>query len=177
MHADHHDHHGDNEIHVSTSGYVTGFILAVILTVIPFWLIMADVIQDRATAAMVLGLFAIVQVVVHMYFFLHMNGKIEGGWTMMSTIFAVVFVAITLAGTLWVMFHMNTNMMPEHKDIPSLSQPAPAPVVEAAPAVEAPVAAEEAAPAADAAEVAAPEAAAQEPAAPAEPAVHSGHSN
>ena len=164
MHADHHDHHGDNEIHVTTGGYVTGFILAVILTVIPFWLVMADVIQDRSTAAMVLGLFAIVQVVVHMYFFLHMNGKIEGGWTMMSTIFAVVFVAITLAGTLWVMFHMNTNMMPEHKEIPSLSQPAPAPVVEA------PVAAQEVAPAA-------PEAAAQEPAAPAEPAVHSGHSN
>ena len=157
MHADHHDHHGDNEIHVTTGGYVTGFILAVILTVIPFWLIMGDVIQDRATAAMVLGLFAIVQVVVHMYFFLHMNGKIEGGWTMMSTIFAVVFVAITLAGTLWVMFHMNTNMMPEHKEIPSLSQPAP--VVEAAPAVDAAVAAETA------------------PVAPAEPAVHSGHSN
>ena len=134
MHAEHHDHHGEEAIHVTTGGYVTGFILAVILTVIPFWLVMGDVIQDRPTAVMVLGLFALVQVVVHMYFFLHMNGKIEGGWTMMSTIFAVVFVAITLAGTLWVMFHMNTNMMPEHKDIPSLSQPA-APV--AAPAVEA----------------------------------------
>jgi cytochrome o ubiquinol oxidase subunit IV len=166
MHA---DHHGDNDIHVTTGGYVTGFILAVILTVIPFWLVMGDVIQDRATAAMVLGLFAIVQVVVHMYFFLHMNGKIEGGWTMMSTIFAVVFVAITLAGTLWVMFHMNTNMMPEHKEIPSLNQPAPAPVVEVAPVLEAPAVAEEAAPAA--------EAVAPEAAAPAETAVHSGHSN
>jgi cytochrome o ubiquinol oxidase operon protein cyoD len=134
MHA---DHHGEEEVHVTMGGYVTGFILAVILTVIPFGLVMGDVIQDRSTAVMVLGLFAIVQVVVHMYFFLHMNGKIQGGWTMMSTIFAVVFVAITLAGTLWVMFHMNTNMMPEHKEIPSLSQPAPAPVVEATPAVEA----------------------------------------
>ncbi len=54
---------------------------------IPFWLVMGEVIQDRSTAVMVLGLFAVVQVVVHMYFFLHMNGKIQGGWTMMSTIF------------------------------------------------------------------------------------------
>lgn len=124
LHAGHDDHHGEEEIHVTTGGYVTGFILAVILTVIPFWLVMAKVIDNRATAAMVLGLFAAVQVVVHMYFFLHMNGKIQGGWTMLSTIFSVVFVAITLAGTLWVMFHMNTNMMPNHTDLPPVDQPA-----------------------------------------------------
>lgn len=124
LHAGHDDHHGEEEIHVTTGGYVTGFILAVILTVIPFWLVMAKVIDNRATAAMVLGLFAAVQVVVHMYFFLHMNGKIQRGWTMLSTIFSVVFVAITLAGTLWVMFHMNTNMMPSHTDLPPVDQPA-----------------------------------------------------
>ena len=94
--------------------YVKGFILAVILTVIPFYLVMNNVIEDRATAAMVLGLFAVVQIVVHMVYFLHMNGKIQGGWTMLSTIFTIVFVAIGIAGTLWVMYHMNTNMMPEH---------------------------------------------------------------
>lgn len=124
LHAGHDDHHGEEEIHVTTGGYVTGFILAVILTVIPFWLVMAKVIDDRATAAMVLGLFAAVQVLVHMYFFLHMNGKIQGGWTLLSTIFSVVFVAITLAGTLWVMFHMNANMMPSHTDLPAVEQPA-----------------------------------------------------
>lgn len=124
LHAGHDDHHGEEEIHVTTGGYVTGFILAVILTVIPFWLVMAKVIDDRATAAMVLGLFAAVQVLVHMYFFLHMNGKIQGGWTLLSTIFSVVFVAITLAGTLWVMFHMNANMMPSHTDLPAVDQPA-----------------------------------------------------
>lgn len=137
LHAGHDDHHGEEEIHVTTGGYVTGFILAVILTVIPFWLVMAKVIDNRATAAMVLGLFAAVQVVVHMYFFLHMNGKIQGGWTMLSTIFSVVFVAITLAGTLWVMFHMNTNMMPSHTDLPPVDQPA---VVAPAPAAVQPAA-------------------------------------
>ena len=136
-HGDHHEEHDD--LHVTSGEYIKGFILAVILTVIPFWLVMGDVIQDRSTAVMVLGLFAAVQVVVHMVYFLHMNGKMQGGWTMMSTIFAVVFVIITLAGTLWVMFHMNTNMMPEHKAIPALPQAAEtapaAPVV--SPAAEA----------------------------------------
>ena len=109
-----HNHHGDAEPHSSLSDYTIGFVLSVILTAIPFWLVMAKVIADRNTAVLVLGGFAVIQILVHMVYFLHMNGKVEGGWTMLSTIFTVVFVAIAIAGTLWVMFHMNANMMPEH---------------------------------------------------------------
>ncbi|NBX22505.1 MAG: cytochrome o ubiquinol oxidase subunit IV, partial [Betaproteobacteria bacterium] len=29
------------------------------------------------------------------------------------------FVAIAITGTLWVMFHMNANMMPTHTDMPA----------------------------------------------------------
>ena len=47
-------------------------------------------IADRNTAVLVLGAFAVVQIPVHMVFFLYMNGKIEGGCTMPSTIFTVV---------------------------------------------------------------------------------------
>ena len=114
-HGHGHDDHGHDDLHVSMGDYVKGFILAVVLTAIPFYLVMNNVIQDRSLAVLVLGGFAIVQIVVHMVYFLHMNGKIQGGWTMLSTIFTVVFVAIAIAGTLWVMFHMNTNMMPGHE--------------------------------------------------------------
>ena len=115
-HHDHHghdDHHHDAGPHSTFSGYMWGFVLSIILTAIPFWLVMSNVISDRATAVMVLGGFAVVQILVHMVFFLHMNGKIEGGWALLSTIFTVVFVAIGIAGTLWVMSPMNPNMMPQ----------------------------------------------------------------
>jgi cytochrome o ubiquinol oxidase operon protein cyoD len=112
-HDDHHDHHDDGP-HSTFSGYMVGFVLSIILTAIPFWLVMAKVIDNRTTAVLVLGAFAVVQILVHMVCFLHMNGKVEGGWTLVSTMFTVVFVAIAIAGTLWVMFHMNTNMMPSH---------------------------------------------------------------
>ena len=118
-----HDHHGDAEPHSSLRDYTIGFVLSVILTAIPFWLVMAKVIADRNTAVLVLGGFAVIQILVHMVFFLHMNGKIEGGWTLLSTIFTVVFVAIAIAGTLWVMFHMNTNMMPMHPNAPTHGTP------------------------------------------------------
>ena len=124
--AGHDDHHGDVGPHSSLREYAIGFVLSVILTAIPFWLVMAKVIADRNTAVLVLGGVAVGQILVHMVYFLHMNGKVEGGWTLLSTIFTVVFVAIAIAGTLWVMFHMNANMMPDHPQIAPAGQQAPA---------------------------------------------------
>jgi len=115
----HDDHAHGSGPHSTFSGYMAGFVLSIILTAIPFWLIMSKVIADRQTAVLVLGGFAVLQILVHMVYFLHMDGKTEGGWTLLSTIFTVVFVAIAISGTLWVMFHMNANMMPSHPDMPS----------------------------------------------------------
>lgn len=118
IHAGHDDHgHDHDDLHVTKGDYVKGFLLAVILTVIPFWLVMADVIQNRTTAVLVLGIFAMVQVVVHMVFFLHMNPKSEGGWNLFALIFTAVLLVIVLAGTLWVMHNMNTHMMPGAHDM------------------------------------------------------------
>jgi cytochrome o ubiquinol oxidase operon protein cyoD len=49
-----------------------------------------------------------------MIYFLHMNTRSEGGWTMMAAIFTIIVVVIALSGSLWVMYHLNTNMMPGH---------------------------------------------------------------
>jgi len=122
-HGGAHEHHDEDDLHVTRGDYVKGFVLAVILTVIPFWLVMGHVIGNRATAVVVLGVLAAVQIVVHMVYFLHMNGKMQGGWTLLSTIFALVFVGVTLAGTLWVMFPVNANMMPEHANPMAGGQP------------------------------------------------------
>jgi cytochrome o ubiquinol oxidase operon protein cyoD len=112
-HEAHHAHsHGHQAGHGSMSSYMTGFILSVILTAIPFYLVMSGVIESKAlTAVLVMGIGAI-QIVVHMIYFLHMNTKSEGGWTIMALLFTMVIVVVALAGSLWVMHHLNTNMMP-----------------------------------------------------------------
>ena len=127
--SDHHhdDHHGDDNDHGSFKTYMIGFLLSVVLTAIPFWLVMTGALP-AATTGLIITAFAVVQIVVHMVFFLHMNGKAEGGWMLMSTIFTIVFLGITIAGTLWVMYHMNTNMMPHKHAAPAaIEQPAAAP--------------------------------------------------
>jgi cytochrome o ubiquinol oxidase subunit IV len=110
--------HGDTGApHATRKGYVTGFILSVLLTAIPFWLVMAKVVDRPAvTGALLLGL-AAVQIVVHMVYFLHMNAKSEGGWSLLALIFTLVLVVIALSGSLWVMYHLNENMMPSMPDM------------------------------------------------------------
>lgn len=117
VHHDAHDNahghgHSSGEAHGTRRDYVIGFVLSVILTAIPFGLVMSGVIADARVTAGICMAFALVQIVVHMIYFLHMSPKSENGWTLMALIFTVIIVAICLAGSLWVMYHMNANMMP-----------------------------------------------------------------
>lgn len=111
-HGGHHDDHNNDGPPSSLRDYLIGFSLSVILTAIPFWLVMDGIITDRSLGLLVLGALAAVQMVVHMVYFLHMSGRVQAGWTMLTTLFTIVFVVIAIAGTLWVMFNMNINMMP-----------------------------------------------------------------
>jgi cytochrome o ubiquinol oxidase operon protein cyoD len=116
----HHDaDHGHTATHSKGSlrGYLIGFGLSVILTAIPFWLVMTGALHNNQVTSLLILLFAIVQIVVHMVYFLHMNTRSEGGWTMMALIFTVVLVVITLTGSIWVMYHLNSNMMPMSTDM------------------------------------------------------------
>ncbi len=113
-HVHSHDHghdHGDAP-HGSFKSYMIGFVLSVILTAIPFWLVMGEVLPNPKTTTLIILAFGAVQVLVHMVYFLHMNTSSEGGWNMLALIFTLVLVVITFSGSLWVMYHMNVNMMP-----------------------------------------------------------------
>jgi cytochrome o ubiquinol oxidase operon protein cyoD len=110
-HAEDHGH--DTHAHGSLKSYLTGFVLSVVLTAIPFWLVMTGVLPPQTTGFIIMA-FAVAQIVVHMIYFLHMNAKSEGGWTMLALIFTIIIVAIALSGSLWVMYHLNVNMMPVH---------------------------------------------------------------
>lgn len=103
--------HGDEHGHGTLQGYLIGFALSVVLTVIPFWLVMTDALAGSWAVAAVVAC-AIVQIGVHSAYFLHLNTSGEGGWTLLAYAFTAVIVIITIAGSLWIMYHLNTNMMP-----------------------------------------------------------------
>jgi len=108
----HNQHHGVQLPHASYRGYFTGFVLAVILTAIPFWLVMGDVLDDRGATIGIILVLGAVQIVVHVIYFLHMDAKVEGGWTLMSFLFTATLLLILLAGSVWIMFHLHQNTHP-----------------------------------------------------------------
>lgn len=117
--AGHGDGHGHDTApgHATLRGYLTGFVLSVVLTAIPFWLVMSGVLDSKQATALAIMAFAMVQIVVHMIFFLHMDARSEGGWSLMALIFTLILVVIALTGSLWVMYHLNVNMMPGMHDM------------------------------------------------------------
>ena len=111
VHVEHVSDH-DEAGHGTLGGYLTGFGLSVVLTAIPFWLVMGHVFKNGVLTSALIMAFAAVQILVHMVYFLHMNTKSEGGWTFLALMFTMVLLGITLSGSIWVMYHLNTNMMP-----------------------------------------------------------------
>jgi len=113
---DNHGDHGSDGYHATAGDYVKGFVLAVILTAIPFWLVMGEKLSPGMTTLVILVLGS-VQIVVHMVYFLHLNSKSEGGWNLLALIFTLGLLVIMLVGSIWVMYHLNTNLMdmPTHE--------------------------------------------------------------
>ena len=70
------DHSGAS--HGSVKTYMTGFILSIILTVIPFWMVMTGAASPAVILGTILAM-AVVQVLVHLVCFLHMNTKSDEG--------------------------------------------------------------------------------------------------
>jgi cytochrome o ubiquinol oxidase operon protein cyoD len=120
MSEDSHGHDSAIEHSGSLKDYVTGFLLAVLLTAIPFWLVMDRVFSHPGTTAAIIVGLAVVQIVIHMVYFLHMNTRAEGGWSLLALLFTTMLVVIALSGSLWVMYHLDHNMMP-----PDMPEPMP----------------------------------------------------
>jgi len=98
--------------HFTLRTYLAGFAAAAALTVVPFWIVMTGAITNTAVASAVLVALAIAQILVHTAAFLHVNARVQGGWTLIAYVFTVVLLLITISGSVWIMYHLNTNMMP-----------------------------------------------------------------
>ncbi|MBP0631357.1 cytochrome o ubiquinol oxidase subunit IV [Cupriavidus sp. AcVe19-1a] len=104
-----HDSHGST--HASFKSYLIGFVLAVVLTVIPFKLVM-DGTMDKGTILWIILGMAAVQILVHLKYFLHLDTSSEQRSNVIALLFTALILVIVVAGSLWIMYNLNANMMP-----------------------------------------------------------------
>ena len=105
-----HDHNSAGASHGNTKQYTIGFILSVILTVIPFGMVMAGGF-GRGIVMAVIAITAVAQVLVRLVYFLHMNSSSEQRWNVIAFIYTVLCIAVLLVGSVWIMNYLHYNMM------------------------------------------------------------------
>lgn len=101
-----------NNTSSKTSGsfvsYFIGFVLSLILTIIPFYLVMERLISGSA-ALLTLAGFAVAQLLVQLFLFLHL-GRRGQRWNIVIFLFMLLVVFIVVVGSLWIMQNLHYNM-------------------------------------------------------------------
>lgn len=98
-----------------TSAYAFGFVLSILLTIIPYML----VVNGRLGGALLLiglTIFAMAQLTIQLVFFLHLGGESRPRWKLLSFLFAAQAIVIIAIGSLWIMKNLNYNMKPHDMD-------------------------------------------------------------
>jgi cytochrome o ubiquinol oxidase subunit IV len=94
--------------------YVIGFILSLVFTLIPYYLVVEKIVTGNLLLATILG-FAILQLLVQVIFFLHLGREKNPKWQSGFLIATVGAIFVVTVGSVWIMSHLNHNMT--HTDV------------------------------------------------------------
>jgi cytochrome o ubiquinol oxidase operon protein cyoD len=99
------------QTHGSLRGYIIGYVSAIALTIAAFTVApnagMAPFSIEAALAVL-----AIAQMLVHLIFFLHINTAPVQKTNIMAFAATMLIIAIVVIGSIWIMGHLNRNMVP-----------------------------------------------------------------
>jgi cytochrome o ubiquinol oxidase operon protein cyoD len=95
-----------------TLAYVIGLAFALVLTGVSFWVASTSTLWGPGVAVGLVVL-AIAQMGVHLVFFLHITSGPDNTNNVLALAFGVLIVFLVMIGTIWIMGHMEANMMPD----------------------------------------------------------------
>ncbi|MBI2735593.1 MAG: cytochrome o ubiquinol oxidase subunit IV [Rhodospirillales bacterium] len=91
------------------ASYLIGFVLAVILTAIPFWLVYTHALPT-SRIMWIIAVAAVLQVLVHLHFFLHVNFTTTPRENLLAIAFTAVLIFLMVGGSLWIMIDLHSRM-------------------------------------------------------------------
>ncbi|MDP9013585.1 MAG: cytochrome o ubiquinol oxidase subunit IV [Pseudomonadota bacterium] len=104
------DREDAHDIAKGVRGYLVGLALAAGLTVASFWVASGTSLIYPPGVVMALAALAIGQMGVHLAFFLHITTGPDNLNNALALAFGVLIVGVVIAGSLWIMYHLNMNM-------------------------------------------------------------------
>ncbi len=107
----HHTGHEPAREHGTTGSYVIGFILSLVFTLIPYFLVVRHTVSGTALLATILG-FAVLQMVIQITFFLHLGRGPKPKWNLFFFISTVGIILVVVGGSIMIINNLHYNMLP-----------------------------------------------------------------
>jgi cytochrome o ubiquinol oxidase operon protein cyoD len=105
------DEQGAPDIGRAIGGYLIGLALATGLTIVSFYIARSTLVWEPSIP-IALSVLAIAQMGVHLVFFLHLTSGPDNVNNVLALAFGLLIVVLLVFGSLWIMTHLNHNMMP-----------------------------------------------------------------
>lgn len=93
---------GGHEAHGSFRAYLTGFLLSIVLTIIPLVVVLNHWLEGKAALAVML-IAAILQFVVQLVFFMHLREEKKPRWNLMALLLGLLILVTIVIGSIWIM--------------------------------------------------------------------------
>lgn len=100
------------KLHGSFKGYIFGFMLSIIFTLIPFLLVINKTITGMTLVVVVLA-FALAQVMVQLFLFLHV-GEEKPRWNFNAFLYTFFVFVVVIIGSVWIMVNLGHHAASEH---------------------------------------------------------------
>lgn len=104
-----HTHSQDN--HGSMATYVVGFILSLIFSLIPYFLVVNKTLSGTALVATILG-FGVIQMIIQIFFFLHLGRGPKPLYNVVFFVATVCMILVVVVASVFIMDHLHYNMQP-----------------------------------------------------------------
>jgi len=109
MAAQHHSHEESGHTHGSLKSYILGFVLSIVLTIIPLVAVMNDMFNKSTTIVIIL-VTAVLQFLVQLIFFMHIREEDKPRYNLVSLVFAVLLLLTIVIGSIWIMTYNQVAM-------------------------------------------------------------------
>lgn len=103
--------HDERTEHGSARSYIIGFVLSLIFTFIPYYIVVNDVLAGDALLATILGI-GVIQMIIQIVFFLHLGRERKPRWQLYFFVGTVAAILVVVGGSWFIMKHLHYNMTP-----------------------------------------------------------------